>query len=869
MRYKISFSTFPKWKNVKKTCLRFLTNTIFLAAILVVAVLAVLVLLFMNNKNKAKATVYCDGVVCDINSGDNKDVIISGGTAIMSGTHTFKSLTIRSGGVLTHDKILTTDIDTTKAPTDPAYLKASGQIKKIDLTITGSLIITDGSIDVSGKGFPGGQVQNEDGYGPGLGASHSSNSSQEGGGGGGYGGAGGRGFQWSTVGAAGGAAYGSSANPTAYGSGGGSSQWKTVSDGLAVGGNGGGFIRINASSVDMSANGFIRANGDDGGRSDSISLSGGGAGAGGSINITITDTLYTLISSSKSPTALGGTSTLASSATDDGTHKGGNGTVTFQGSSKHTYGNITANGGDSVYGGAGGGGRILLNVADVQSTCNITASQTSIPDTCENRDVTISGGGTVYADAIKIKQSTGALCTDQTDPDCDTKRHFRSLVISGNSVLTHSPILASELILSSSQDTDGDGSLADETTGTARWKKVDLVVEGRITLQSGGKIDVSEKGYPGAFFSPDNTLTILKTGYREGDSQTGFNRGCDGNTMGYLTGAQGVSARSDTAFRKNFGFGPKVGSNYSGGAAFNEYDGSAGGGGGFGGNGKVGTGDSTGSKKYNFMSGLGQEWGAGGGAASHDGSGADTACANGGNGGGKVALSAGSIRFSSISSGIFADGGQGFMFQDDSNSVNAGGGAGGSIVLYTTSIIYDMTSLNDVNVEGGLFNGGEGIFQVNGVSGSQFQMSVRGGDRSEHNRPEDGRGGGGGWIVINPTAPSAPTIKKIVEPLNRGTSPACNLTTNVNCFNPYSLQINDKVRIRLYITNLVPSSTNTISDELYRSTSNRQFCEPISGATSYAPVNDGYANNTIKWNIASDATGTIDNLYYDCLMKSY
>ena len=131
------------------------------------------------------------------------------------------------------------------------------------LRITSATFITvNGAVNVSGKGYAGGDGTHTTGYGPGGGVQGNPA------GGGGYGGEGG------TTGGRGGTCYGSVSQPTHLGSGGGASQYY----GWSNGGAGGGAVQLDADTVTVS--GSILANGSNG-------TGGGGkatgAGAAGSI----------------------------------------------------------------------------------------------------------------------------------------------------------------------------------------------------------------------------------------------------------------------------------------------------------------------------------------------------------------------------------------------------------------------------------------------------------------------------------------------------------------------------------------------------------------------------------------------------------
>jgi len=172
-----------------------------------------------------------------------------------------------------------------------------------------SLTIDEGAkISADGTGYPAYNSMNKSGRGPGRGVCVSGRGS-----GAGYGGEGGPGVHnYSTV-AEGGQPYGNPFTPIYMGSSGASSSW-------GYGGNGAGAIRIIATSNIM-CNGIISANGSNAGES-------AGGGSGGSVWITCAS-----LSGSGSIEAKGG-------------NGGGTGTTS------------------GYRGGAGGGGRILIEETD-------------------------------------------------------------------------------------------------------------------------------------------------------------------------------------------------------------------------------------------------------------------------------------------------------------------------------------------------------------------------------------------------------------------------------------------------------------------------------------------------------------------------
>jgi|GEM_PF-3978753 len=148
---------------------------------------------------------------------------------------------------------------------------ANGSAKTAILNIatTGDFTIdSGGKVDVSGKGYVGGE-------GTGKGA-NAPTGNQYGGGGAGYGGAGGVGY--SNI--AGGITYGDRLNPMDLGSGGGTGY---ASSTPYTGGAGGGVVRLNVSG-NLTVNGIIYANGNPSSALGGTNVCGGG-GSGGSIYI--------------------------------------------------------------------------------------------------------------------------------------------------------------------------------------------------------------------------------------------------------------------------------------------------------------------------------------------------------------------------------------------------------------------------------------------------------------------------------------------------------------------------------------------------------------------------------------------------------
>ena len=164
-------------------------------------------------------------------------------TLTVNGPHSFNSLVVTNGGVMTHSPSVYNSVT-----------------NRIDLTIATDVLIGSGSkIDVSGKGYGGGT-------GPGAGRRVGQ------GGGGGYGGQGGN----STDGA-GGSTYGSVTDPGDVGSGGGNNYADLG------GGAGGGALRLVVAGA-LRVDGVVQANGADG-----LTTGGNcaGGGSGGMIKLRV------------------------------------------------------------------------------------------------------------------------------------------------------------------------------------------------------------------------------------------------------------------------------------------------------------------------------------------------------------------------------------------------------------------------------------------------------------------------------------------------------------------------------------------------------------------------------------------------------
>ncbi len=167
---------------------------------------------------------------------DGRDIVVSGCTLTITGTHSFSSLQAINSATVTHSAAIAGQPD-----------------RRIGLTIARDVMIAAGcKVSADGKGY---------GSGGGLGAGVAGDY----GGGAGYGGSGGRAHN----GAAGGLSYGSIPEPNALGSGGGKAP-------SYEGGAGGGVIRLTVGGT-LTIEGSLTANG--------IGAHYAGSGSGGSIYV--------------------------------------------------------------------------------------------------------------------------------------------------------------------------------------------------------------------------------------------------------------------------------------------------------------------------------------------------------------------------------------------------------------------------------------------------------------------------------------------------------------------------------------------------------------------------------------------------------
>lgn len=748
--------------------------------------------------------------------------------------HTIKKLTIKGPNAkLTHEGLnRTPDYDSNK------NMQNSGLVKRVDIIADEINMFNGGSIDVSGRGERGGWADKtldciaQWGYpsiewassppvgdfytdatlpspynrGGGEGAIANEDAIRiAGAGGGGHGGKGGYGYignynsaQFDLV--RGGSKNDSEQEPALWGSGGGGGCSKKGTDVAVDGANGGGRVRIRANIIrfDSSTSG-IYTQGSNVNINSSNRDATGGAGAGGSIWLADKDgnnnTNSKLVIEAKNRGAgLNGSPNVDSGYNLDRAlvPVAEAGTAYFGGSNSsglNLYGSyFHANGGDAIRnngseGGAGGGGRIAI-YGIFQLSCYITQSDPDyIPSYCENRDVVVDGERT--------SGSVVPVRVDTTENGLVGARSFANLTVKNNAVLTQTQII-------------------DDDTN----RMVGLTLAGPLMLESGGKIDVSEKGFLG--------------GIKDGNA---------GSACGYNYNGLG----------RGGGTGRQYGTR-GGGAGAGSY-------GGLGGNGTDQ--NYAGSVNGDALIPNNQFYaGSGGGGIFEDN------CDNrgrGGNGGGRVKITAPYVSLSATSY-IHANGGNG----GDDNRAHGAGGSGGAIVLEVSDLSGGILPEarggwggSNVGANGTIrYNGFAGNSDYTPISGTNINLSANGGSGVQDAEDGGSGGGGGGRIYISKTSNgiSGISIKKVLEPVDRNGSAL---------FNPYALLKDDKIRVKLNVTNMTQAIT--LKDE-FLSNRDGTSCQYVAGSAS---PSTGVTTDisSITWTGLTPGSGSSAEAYYVCQVQ--
>ncbi|MDD5146475.1 MAG: fibronectin type III domain-containing protein [Candidatus Pacebacteria bacterium] len=592
--------------------------------------------------------------------------------------------------------------------TGDVTIQASGTITtNVNLTAANLTIDAGGSINVNERGYKGGIKGN--GAGPGGGEGTSTIQWPGAGGGAGYGGNGGIGgnaFPGYVF--AGGDGYGSTTQPIDLGSGGGGDFGDS---GYGNGGYGGGAVKISLTGI-LTINGSITANASSGIYS---AWATGGGGAGGSIWITAGT-----ISGSSTITANGGNGAYSGNGDYGGGGAGGRIAVYYTtDSSNFTY---RAFGGTSS-GFKGGAGAIFLKAAAATygdlsiDNNNISGASTTLPTstviTLDNLIVRRSANyfapsTTIINIANTVNgSSSGAATIDGTISFPSTATIYGgTLIINGTSSgVTNLTVTSSASVISnptaswpdltdltiasstfySNQSTTTPltlnnvtvknlGNLTHSTHSAAHLYSINLIVNNDLTIESGGFINVNERGYAGG---------VRASGSGPGGGNGTSTLSCCASGGG---GAYGGNGGSGASCGGGVGYGSTTQPIDLGSGGGGDYgDSSYGNGGAGGGAIKIsvtGTFTNNGSITANATSGILSGWANGGGGA-----------------GGSIWITAGTLLGNGTTT---ANGGNGaYAYNGD----YAGGGGGGRIAVYyatdSSSFIYQAFGGTSSGYKGG------------------------------------------------------------------------------------------------------------------------------------------------------------------------
>ncbi|MCL5775207.1 MAG: hypothetical protein M1333_03280, partial [Patescibacteria group bacterium] len=398
-------------------------------------------------------------------------------------TRTYNNLTIN--GLLSNSRNY---FATSTTPTSSIY--------KLNWTINGNLVINSaGSINVDGRGYAGT-------YGPGAGSTYTA-SCCGGGGGAGYGGLGG------SAGAAGGVTYGSYSQPTDLGSGGGSS------GGTLGNAPGGGAIQMTVSGT-TTLSGTISANG-------SAPLSGNdnGGGSGGSVYLTTA--------------ALSGAGAISTDGA--GPHRygasGAGGRIAVYYTTDNSTATYSNHGGGTIYGGAGTTykkstiqtyGDLIVDNNNLGSSDETVFGRTPLASVALD-SLTIRNSGSVYLSAAQATATTLTLSGNgHYDVKSGTELTYSSLVWTGGILTDSDGVLQ---VLNQNQDltiptssklvfnvpgstrtynnfvisgilTHSRNTMATTGTPSLLLYKLDWQVNGNLTINTNGSINVDGRGYENA-----------------------------------------------------------------------------------------------------------------------------------------------------------------------------------------------------------------------------------------------------------------------------------------------------------------------------------------------------------------------------------
>lgn len=336
--------------------------------------------------------------------------------------------------------------------------------------------------------------------------------------------------------------------------------------------------------------------------------------------------------------------------------------------------------------------------------------------------------------------------------------HFNNLTITNCAVVTHPALITVYF--------GGPPNYILSTTGERM--KIDITLDGDLTLSVGGSIDVTGKGYPGA------TIDTHLDGYGPGHGHGGIGEGpwneranCTASGGGY----GGIGGAGDRQYGE---VGGAFDSSIAGGAV------------------------------YGSASDLLP--GSGGGMAGTDPNGSASA---GGSGGGRIKIKTNSLKILSESSIISANGadyaGYAQYCRNGCSGLSeayGGGGSGGAIQIEAKSYEFSLPSTGLTSVFGGSFLGQQGVVSLGDIYA--YRIYANGGNSGPNDydwRQNRGGGGGGGRITLIDTSTPPLTIRKEIVGITNG-------------INPYSLKKGDRVQINLHIAGMRVGEPITVKDDI-------------------------------------------------------
>lgn len=391
-------------------------------------------------------------------------------------------------------------------------------------------------------------------------------------------------------------------------------------------------------------------------------------------------------------------------------------------------------------------------------------------------------------------------------------RTFRLIELQSGSKITHYPLVASDI-----------GSDGVSLTGLGPIKMVNLVVqstepnEGYVKLTGGSSIEA--------------------------------------NGIGYLGGAAGAGYAND-----GYGPGKSAGTNTdsgtqppSKGAGFGGFGGGSGGA--FGQTYPASFNPITFDKTSNFYFGSGS-----GGSYVKI---ADEKYVSGAAGGGRIHLQIqNSLIIKDAASYISANGSSGTAAHDGGTcSAGSGGGSGGMVWIEAADV---QTTGTLYSVAGGTGsagkNGDAGTADINDAFVANNITATGGNGAIGCDSPGYSYGGGGGRIVIQKAASASKmTIKKELFAVER------NGKTDTN-FNPYSLQKNDRITVKLTVSN-INGNVQIVDDLLTVPNLPTSRCAFVPGSRSDGS-SLGADGNTIVFDFSYSGAGTVTHDFsYDCKVQ--